>query len=141
MFVLIIKECKGYELVKELPNTSEDYFNKSEVHYVVEGKEQSLTILYVRFFEEQMAEYVPYKENPLFQVGSRSVELKDLVALVCLMKNSSYINRKRVYINSQQEFAALFQKIDFEKLKTIFQALEDQQSFTLEALEASITLS
>lgn len=121
----------GYELEKALPNTSEDYFNRSEVTYDDEGKERTLSVLYVRFFDGQMKEYTPYEEDPIFQVGSRSVYFRDIVAVVCLIKNPSLKDRKRLYIHSQVEFASYFKDFNFEKLKDIFQSLEDQKGFHL----------
>ena len=38
---MIIKGYVGYELEKEKPNTSEDFFNRSEVTYILNGKEKT----------------------------------------------------------------------------------------------------
>ena len=128
---MLIKRCNGYELEKEKSNTSEDFFNRSEITFEEDGEEKTLHVLYVRFFEEVLNEFTPFESNPLFTSGSREVELKDIVALVCLIKNPGFRHRKRVYINSQTEFASYFQDVDFTKLPAIFEALESKNSFDL----------
>ncbi len=50
---MLLKKCEGYELEKEKSNTSEDFFNRSEVVYVENGKEKTLHVLYVRYFDER----------------------------------------------------------------------------------------
>lgn len=130
-FHLFIKGCKGFELEKEKPNTSEDFFNSSELTYSEDGVEKTLNILYVRYFDEFITELTPYEADPIFKVASRDVYFRDIVALVCFLKNPGFRHRKRVYINSKAEFATYFQGIDYNKLKGIFQALEEKQSFEL----------
>lgn len=124
-------ECKGYELEKAKPNTSEDFFNKSEVTYKEDGLEKTLHVLYLRYFDELIEEFTPYKEDPIFQAGSRDVYFKDIVAIVSLIKNPGYRQRKRVYINTKEEFAAVFQDFDFSKLEGIFQSLENSNGYDL----------
>lgn len=126
--MLVIKECKGYQLEKAKPNTSEDFFNKSEILFEEDGKEKKLEILYVRYLDEIMNQFTPFAEEPIFQVGSREVNFRDTVALACLLKHPEYRDRKRVYINSAEEFAAVYQNLDFEKLKTTFQSLGNGNS-------------
>ncbi|QED48489.1 hypothetical protein [Cytobacillus dafuensis] len=128
---MLIKQCKGYELEKEKSNTSEDFFNRSEITFEEDGHEKTLHVLYVRYFEELVNEYTPFESNPIFKAGSVDVELKDIVALVCLLKNPGFRHRKRVYINSKIEFASYFQDIDFSKLPAIFESLNSQSSFNL----------
>jgi len=128
---MLIKECKGYELEKEKSNTSEDFFNRSEITFEDNGQDKTLHVLYVRYFEELANEFTPFASNPLFKAGSRDVELKDIAALVCLIKNPEFRHRKRVYINSKNEFASYFQDIDFSKIESLFQSLEKQKVFEL----------
>lgn len=129
--VLLIKECKGYELEKAQSNTSEDFFNRSEVTFEEEGQEKTLHVLYVRYFEEIFHEFTPYEGNPLFKAGSREVEFKDIAALVCLLKNPGLRHRKRVYINTQSELASYFQDIDYSKLPAVFESLEQHKVYNL----------
>jgi len=128
---MLIKECKGYELEKEKSNTSEDFFNRSEITFEDNGQDKTFHVLYVRYFEELANEFTPFASNPLFKAGSRDVELKDIAALVCLIKNPEFRHRKRVYINSKNEFASYFQDIDFSKIESLFQSLEKQKVFEL----------
>ncbi|MBS4191093.1 hypothetical protein KHA94_12960 [Bacillus sp. FJAT-49705] len=128
---MLIKQCKGYELEKEKSNTSEDFFNRSEITFEEDGQEKTLHVLYVRYFEELVNEFTPFESNPIFKAGSADVELKDIVALVCLLKNPGFRHRRRVYINSKIEFASYFQDIDFSKLPAIFESLNSQNSYNL----------
>ncbi|MFC0271536.1 hypothetical protein ACFFIX_08720 [Metabacillus herbersteinensis] len=121
---MIVKSCNGYELEKEKPNTPEDFFNRSEVVYEDEsGKEQQLSVLYVRYFEEGLQQYTPFKEN-LILGGDNPVYLKDIVALVCLLNHSTYLARRRVYIKSAEEFSRLFEGLDVDKLHKLLKELQ-----------------
>jgi hypothetical protein len=120
---MIITECKGYELEKEKPNTSEDYFNRSEITYIEDGVEKNLHVLYVRYYEEQLNKYTPFEVNPVFQFEGNEIYLRDLVALVCLIKNPGLRHRKRLYINTEKEFQHYFQDINFEKIKELLSDL------------------
>ncbi|WP_026573343.1 hypothetical protein [Bacillus sp. UNC438CL73TsuS30] len=126
---MLINQCSGYELEKEKSNTSEDFFNRSEVTFEDEGEEKTLHVLYLRYFDEMFNEFTPYQQDPIFD----EVEFKDIVALVCLIKNPGLRHRKRVYINSKHEFAAYFQDIDFNKLPDIFQSLKQNKSYELKS--------
>ncbi|WML47653.1 hypothetical protein RCG23_20130 [Neobacillus sp. PS3-34] len=128
---MLIKECQGYELVKEKSNTSEDFFNRSEITFTEDGVEKTLHVLYVRYFDEAFQELTPYGQDPLFNEGGKEVAFKDIVALVCLLKNPGLRHRKRLYISSKQEFAAYFQGIDFEKLPEIFRSLAQKNGYEL----------
>lgn len=128
---MLIKQCKGYELEKEKSNTSEDFFNRSEITFEEDGHEKTLHVLYVRYFDECLTEFTPYDSNTVFKVGSKEVDFKDIVALICLLKNPGFRHRKRVYINSKIEFASYFQDIDFSKLPSIFEALDSKNVYNL----------
>src|SRR5581483_427101 len=97
---LLIKECKGYELEKEKSNTSEDFFNRSEITFMENGTEKTLHVLYVRYFDEIFHEFTPYSSDPIFAEEGQEITFKDIVALVCLLKNPGLRERKRLYINS-----------------------------------------
>ncbi|WHX99149.1 hypothetical protein [Neobacillus sp. DY30] len=128
---MLIKECIGYELEKEKSNTSEDFFNRSEVTFIEGSEEKTLHVLYVRYFDELYQEFTPFQQNPIFSKVNIEVTFKDIVALVCLIKNPGLRNRKRLYINSKQEFASYFQDIDFEKLPEIVLAVKQNHKFEL----------
>jgi hypothetical protein len=128
---LLIKECKGFELEKEKSNTSEDFFNRSIVTFSEEGKEKTLHVLYVRYFDEFIHEFTPYKQDPIMVQDNKEVSFKDIVALVCLLKNPGLRSRKRLYINSKQEFASYFQDINYNKLPEIFLSLNQKKEYEL----------
>jgi hypothetical protein len=130
-FILLIKECKGFELEKEKSNTSEDFFNRSIVTFNEDGEEKTLHVLYVRYFDEFFQEFTPYKQDPIFVQENNEVAFKDIVALVCLLKNPGLRDRKRLYINSKQDFASYFQDINYNKLPEIFLALYQKKEYEL----------
>ncbi|MDN3016651.1 hypothetical protein PH210_10645 [Paenibacillus sp. BSR1-1] len=128
---MLIKECKGFELEKEKSNTSEDFFNRSEVTFIENGEERTLHVLYVRYFDECLQEFTPYTTDPIMSGQGLEVTFKDIVALVCLLKNPGLRGRKRLYLNSKYEFASYFQDIDFKKLPEVFQSLKQKNSYEI----------
>lgn len=118
-----IKKIYGYELEKAQSNTSEDYFNRSEVTYFEEGVEKTFHLLYLRYFDEIFHEFVPFERDPLFIIGEQSIYFKDIIGLICLLKNPQFINRKRVYINSKKELLDYCTGIDYEKLPEIVETI------------------
>lgn len=128
-----IVDCSGFELEKAQPNTSEDFFNRSEVTFIENGEEKKFQLLYIRYFDEMFSEFTPFTEDPVFQVSGKDVMFKDIVALVCLLKNPGFRNRKRVYINTQKEFAQYFQNINYDKVKELFQQLSKNGSYQLDS--------
>ncbi|OCA90980.1 hypothetical protein A8F94_03670 [Bacillus sp. FJAT-27225] len=130
---MLIKQSRGYELEKEKSNTSEDFFNRSQLTYVEGGEERTLHVLYLRYFDENFTEFVPYKEDPLFSAGGKDIYFKDIVALVCMIKNPGLRNRKRLYLHTQKEFSAFFTGIDFDKLPEIFDSLGSKGSYEIKS--------
>lgn len=128
---MLIKQSAGYELEKEQSNTSEDFFNRSEVTFVEDGNIKTLHVLYVRYFDELIGSITPYETEPIFHAASRDVYLRDVVALACLLKNPGYRHRKRVYINVQKEFADIFKGLEYDKLPGIFEGLEQKGEFEI----------
>jgi hypothetical protein len=128
---MFIRHCSGYELEKEKSNTSEDFFNRSEVTYTTEGEEKTLYVLYLRYFDEMVGTFTPFQQDPIYKVGTRDVYFKDLIALACLLKNPELRNRKRVYINTEKEFASILQGLDFNKMGEIFKQLEQQKEYEI----------
>ena len=126
-----IIQCTGYELEKEKSNTSEDFFNRSEITYIDDGVEKNLHVLYVRYFDEIFTEFTPFQQDPVFTAGEKLVYFKEIVALICLLKNPGLRQRKRVYLNDPQEFATYFKNVDFEKIIGVFQALKQNQNYEL----------
>jgi hypothetical protein len=126
---MLIKQCIGYELEKEKSNTSEDFFNRSEVTFVEGGKEKTLHVLYVRYFDELAGSITPFEKDPIFKAGTNDVYMRDLVALAALLKNPGYRHRKRVYINEQREFADIFKGLDYSKIPGLIEGIEQKGSF------------
>jgi hypothetical protein len=127
--MMIIKRCSGYELEKAKSNTSEDFFNRSEVTYIEDGEEKTLHVLYVRYFDEMMDQFTPFQQDPIFQAGEREITIKDLVAIACFLRNPELKQRKRIYINSEKEFASLFNGLDFNKLENLLISIEQKNGY------------
>jgi hypothetical protein len=132
---MFIKQCSGYELEKERSNTSEDFFNRSEVTFVEDGNEKTLQVLYVRYFDELISKFTPFEQDPILSASSREVTFKEIVALACLLKNPGYRHRKRVYINSENEFAEVFGNFNFSKLAELFKNMEKHGGYEVSPLE------
>jgi hypothetical protein len=130
---LQIIDCIGMELEKEKPNTPEDFFNRSEITYLDEGKEKTLHILYVRYFDQIFQEFTPFHQDPIFGVGESSVYFKDIVALVCLLKDPELRSKKRLYINSKYEFASYFEGINFNKIQEIFKNIKQKKRVEIQS--------
>jgi hypothetical protein len=118
-------------LEKEKSNTSEDFFNRSELIFEEGGIEKTFQVLYVRYFEEILHELTPFKQNPIYKVGTKDIYLRDIVALVYFITTPSYRHRKQVYINTQREFSTHFQQVNFEKLLTLVQEIEEKKACIL----------
>ncbi|MFY0757752.1 hypothetical protein AB1K32_02580 [Metabacillus dongyingensis] len=103
---MIIKNCRGYELEKEMPNTSEDFFNRSEVTIVSKKAEKTFYVLYVRYFEDV------FRERNAFLFEGTDLRIKDVMALICIIQNEALLERKRLYINTEEEFLMYLQGID-----------------------------
>lgn len=103
---MIIKNCRGYELEKEMPNTSEDFFNRSEVTIVSKKAEKTFYVLYVRYFEDV------FRERNVFLFEGTDLCIKDVMALICIIQNEALLERKRLYINTEEEFLMYLQGID-----------------------------
>ncbi|MDN4527335.1 hypothetical protein [Fictibacillus fluitans] len=112
-----IRSCAGYELEKAKSNSPEDFFNRSEVIYEHKGKERSFELLYVRFLEEQLQEDLTQQ---LTLESGEHLAVRDIAALACLLQADGHLERRKVYINDQNEFSALFQNLDWNKLKRIW---------------------
>jgi hypothetical protein len=128
-----IIECFGMELEKAQPNTSEDFFNRSVVTFIEEGEQKTFHLLYIRYFDEVFSEFTPFNEDPIFTVSGKKIMFKDIVGLVCLIKNPGFRSRKRVYINTQKEFSRFFNDVDFDKVKEVFRNLVEHGSYQLKS--------
>lgn len=129
--LVIIKQFDGYELEKSKSNTFEDFFNRSEVTFTDDGEEKTFQVLYLRHFDEQFATFTPFTEDPVFSIGSKEVTFREIVALVCLLKNPGYRHRKRVYINNLKNFEEHFKGIQFGKLQEMISQLLENNHYEI----------
>ncbi|ANC77733.1 hypothetical protein ABE65_013365 [Fictibacillus phosphorivorans] len=113
---MLIQHIDGMELEKEKPNTSEDFFNRSEVTYEWNGKTQTFHLLYVRYFEEKLQEELTQHE--FWKEFLSFYKITEIAALTALLKDSAYLKRKRSYINSYDEFRELFNQPNEELLRS-----------------------
>ncbi|MFS0781149.1 hypothetical protein [Bacillus sp. 1P06AnD] len=126
-----IKQCRGYELVKAKQTSPEEFFNASEVVFQTGSKERTLHVTYLRYFEENFGQFVPYSSNPLFRIGKRDIFFRDIVALLCLLKNSERQTRKRMYIFSEAELMEYCAKVDYEEIEHMMRCIETERTYQL----------
>ncbi|EJS55721.1 hypothetical protein CN445_00050 [Bacillus cereus] len=120
---MIIIGYAGYELEKAKPNTSEDFFNRSEVTYVLNNQEKTFSVLYVRYFEEIVQEITPFEGNPVYKVEEQDVYLRDIVAIACLVNNKELRAQKRLYLNEVTDFQRYFDEGTVVKVQEILAEL------------------
>ncbi|WJE54078.1 hypothetical protein QRE66_07465 [Bacillus cereus] len=120
---MVIIGYAGYELEKAQPNTSEDFFNRSEVTYILGEQEKTFSVLYVRYFEEILQEITPFEGNPVFKIEEQDIYLRDIVALACFVKNKELHGQKRVYINVIEDFQKYFDDKTVVKVQNIMAEL------------------
>ncbi|EEL88755.1 hypothetical protein bcere0029_13720 [Bacillus cereus AH1272] len=121
--LMIIIGYAGYELEKAKPNTSEDFFNRSEVTYVLNNQEKTFSVLYVRYFEEIVQEITPFEGNPVYKVEEQDVYLRDIVAIACLVNNKELRAQKRLYLNEVTDFQRYFDEGTVVKVQEILAEL------------------
>ncbi|PQD96869.1 hypothetical protein CYL18_03005 [Pradoshia eiseniae] len=109
----------GYELTKEKPNSPEDLFNRSVVKYKEGSRTKELQILYVRYFEELLAERLSVELADFFARH----KVKDCLALLYLMKNTGFLPMKKVYINTESDFFNIFEDLDIQEVERILDGI------------------
>lgn len=120
---MIIIGYAGYELEKAQPNTSEDFFNRSEVTYILNNQEKTFSVLYVRYFEEILQEITSFEGNPVYKVEEQDVYLRDIVAIACLVKDKELRAQKRLYLNEVTDFQRYFDEGTVVKVQEILAEL------------------
>lgn len=113
---MFIQHIDGIELEKEKPNTSEDFFNRSEATFDISGITHTFHLLYVRYFEEKLQEELTHQD--FWKNHLNTFKIREIAALAALSSNSAFLKRKRVYINDYEEFKNLFLKANEEFLTT-----------------------
>lgn len=126
---MIIKNCEGFDLEKTSKQSPEDAFARSVVTFESDGREKTFHLLYLKYFADSTSEFTPFKTEPLFTSGNRAIHLRDIAALVFIIKNPDFQQRKRVYINDLNRFAEYFAGIAFNKLEELFEKLETTGSY------------
>lgn len=122
---------EGFELIKEEKNHPTDMFNRSEVTYLLDGKEREFQVVYLRYFDEIIDQVTPFQTNPVFTTSGKEVFLKDIVALVALLTNEKNQLNKRIYISDGKEFKSLFAGLDVEKLQNTMETLYKNKKVAL----------
>ena len=85
--------------------------------YILNGKEKTFSVLYVRYFEEVLQEITPFEGNPVYKVEEQNIYLRDIVAICCLMKDKELRAQKRLYLNNMEEFQQYFDEERCRKYK------------------------
>jgi hypothetical protein len=118
---LLIHHIEGRELEKEKPNTSEDFFNRSEASYEWNGEKHTFHLLYVRFFEEKLEDELT--NDAFWKPFLQSFKIRDLAAAAALAKYEKFLKRKRVYINDYDQFRNIFIHTDKNVLDQLLKPL------------------
>lgn len=119
-----ILSCIGYELEKEKPNSPEEFFNRSTVTYRQNGQLKEFQVIYIRYFEEVLFKQ---EEEDLSSVKELLTDypVKDVFALLCLLQNSRFLERKRVYINSESLFLTMFKNFPYIQIREILNKMKN----------------
>ncbi|MEQ6376240.1 hypothetical protein RZN25_05305 [Bacillaceae bacterium S4-13-56] len=128
-----IKQIHGYELDKEKSNSPEDFFNRSEVLLDIDGEDHVFSLLYVRYFDELRSEFTPFESDPIMIFGEKTVDLKDVVALIALIRNPEWKSRKKVYISELEDYKKIFKDIKWDSMQQLCMKIADGESYYLES--------
>ncbi|MEQ6389020.1 hypothetical protein RZN22_06795 [Bacillaceae bacterium S4-13-58] len=128
-----IKQIHGYELDKEKSNSPEDFFNRSEVLLDIDGEDHVFSLLYVRYFDELRSEFTPFESDPIMIFGEKTVDLKDVVALIALIRNPEWKSRKKVYISELEDYKKIFKDIKWDSMQQLCMKIADGKSYYLES--------
>lgn len=91
--------------------------------YILNDKERTFSVLYVRYFEEVLLEITPFEGNPVCKVEEQDIYLRDIVAICCLVKENEHRMRKRLYLNTIEEFRQYFDEGTVVKVQEILAEL------------------
>lgn len=127
--MILITKCEGAQLEKSSPASPEDSFVRSMVRFEADGREKTFHLVYLRFFEDDMAAYTPFSGDPLYTVGRREVMFKDIAAFAAFIQHPEFQNRKRVYVTDREKFTPLFQNLDYAKVKSLFETIESKGAY------------
>lgn len=119
------------ELEKSKSNSPEEFFSRSDVTFEDEGKQKTLSVLYVRYFDDQVLEQTSIQSNPVFEVSGKEMYIRDLVALLALKKNPEYRKRHRVYINEEDQLLSLFENIEQSVIENMVKQIHEHGQLEL----------
>ena len=91
--------------------------------YILNDKERTFSVLYVRYFEEVVQEITPFEGNPVCKVENQDIYLRDIVAICCLLKENELRMQKRLYLNNIEEFQQYFDEEIVVKVQEILAEL------------------
>lgn len=111
-----IHEFSGIEMEKESKASFQDYFNESYVTFFEQGSAKQFSVVYLRYFEEQLQTYTPFPNNPLLTLNDNEYYLRDCLALIYFLNFPNERHRKRIFISDENEFKRIFEGMDEGKL-------------------------
>ncbi|WLR43785.1 hypothetical protein LC087_06565 [Bacillus carboniphilus] len=124
---MLIKEVTGEELQKSQKNSPEDSFSRSIVHYIWNDKELSLSVLYVRYFEEKLLEFIHFSYPELKDINPPS-----MISITFLLTDPHCLNKHRLYISTLEELIEPYLKLNSEQIRQLKDGLMSRQPFLLD---------
>mgnify|MGYP001291917891 CR=1 FL=1 len=104
-----IYKSTGFECEKALPNSPEDLFNQSEVIYDLNGDRRTLTVIYLRYFDEYL------KEQGIYDAEQTGVPFYEIAALLIIMKQKEFDDGRRLFFNDTKAFLNAFNQEDIDE--------------------------
>lgn len=117
----------GFEMEKEMKTSFQDYFNESYLDIIEHGRKRRFTIVYLRFFEDNMEDYTLFTGNPICTINGRGYNLREVFALIYFFKHPEKRSRKRIYISDGEVFSESLKDVRKELVEElIIHALKGQ---------------
>ncbi|TCT25626.1 hypothetical protein EDD68_103181 [Melghiribacillus thermohalophilus] len=124
-----ILSCSGSQLEKSSRTSPEDAFIRSQVTFQDGDREKTFSLLYLEYFDQKFAEFTPFQEDPIIQIGNKTYDFKDVAALAALLAHPEYVNRKREYVHDLVDFQGLMKKAGWDVVKQILMKLADGKEY------------
>ncbi|MBO8154903.1 MAG: hypothetical protein H0Z32_00460 [Bacillaceae bacterium] len=122
-------QCRGTQLEKSSRTSPEDAFVRSQVTYREGQREKTFHLLYLEYFDQKIAEFTPFKEDPVIRIGEQEFSFRDVAALAAWLHHSEYQQRKRVYIHDFTELQKVMENTDWEIVKQVLIKLADGKEY------------
>ncbi|WP_181349987.1 hypothetical protein [Thalassobacillus sp. CUG 92003] len=123
----------GEQLEKSQKNSPEDFFNRSEVRYVDKGKEHKLNVVYVAYFDSKMSECTPFNEDVVYESDGVTFAMKDVFALIALIKKPEYKHRQRVYVSEWEEYKDYLDHMNWTEIEHVCSVLAAKETYVIES--------